>query len=243
MKKTLIIISTAFISLISLNASAQLKSYLGVFGGISTPTGEFKKADYGEIYHENNKAGYAKNGFTIGLDGAYYFHKNWAVAGTISYQDQGQLNSSDVQNLSAGYTEGFGVDQSAVTSSKRYKNLNVLVGPQYTFVFNKLYVDLRANAGIIKSFSTPEIDVVLTDDDKDYPFTQHSSTATAFAYGGSAGLRYSFSKCIGLALKENYINSPGIKIDNDNRNNSAGRLVTKQPISEFQTTLGLTFTL
>ncbi|WP_216351058.1 hypothetical protein, partial [Mucilaginibacter polytrichastri] len=158
-------------------------------------------------------------------------------------QDQGQLNSSDVQNLSAGYTDGFGVDQSAVTSNKRYKNLNVLVGPQYTFVFNKLYVDLRANAGIIKSFSTPEIDVVLTDDDKDYPFTQHSSTATAFAYGGSVGLRYSLTKCIGLALKENYITSDGIKIDNDNRNNTAGRFVTKQPISELQTTLGLTFTL
>lgn len=240
MKKLLILSSALLLTFISFKVKAQ-SSYLGVSAGFSSPVGNFAKSDYGEIYHENNKAGYAKTGLTVALDGAYYFTKNWAIAGMVSYQDQGQLNSRDVANLSAGYTEGFGVDQSAVTSTKRYQNLNVLVGPQYSFVFNKLTVDLRANAGIIKSFSTPEISIVLTDDDTDYPFTQHSSTATAFAYGGSAGLRYNLTKGLGLALRENFVSSPGISIPNDNRNNNAGRLDTKQPISVFQTTLGLTF--
>jgi hypothetical protein len=243
MKKSVIILSASLITLISLGAKAQLKSYIGLSGGISNPVGNFAQSDYGEIYHENNQAGYAKTGVTVALDGAFYFHKNWAIAGNVSYQDQGQLNSADVQNLSAGYTEGFGVDQSAVTSTKRYQNLNVLVGPQYSFVFSKLTLDLRAVAGVVKSFSTPEIDIVLTDDEKDYPFAQHSSTATAFAYGGSAGLRYSLTNRLGLALKENYVASSGITITNDNRNDNAGRLVTKQPIAEFQSLLGLTFQL
>jgi hypothetical protein len=244
MKKKLILLAAAFIALITFSAKAQVKSYIGISGGISTPIGDFAQSDYGTIYHENNKAGYAKTGATFALDGAFYIHQtNWAIAGIISYQDQGQLSAKDVQNLSSGYTDGFGVDQSAVTSTKRYQNLNILVGPQYSFIFSKLTLDLRAVAGVIKSFSTPEIDIVLTDDDKNYPFTQHSSTASAFAYGGSAGLRYSLGKCLGIALRENYVASSGITITNDNRNNNAGRLVTSQPISEFQTTLGLTFQL
>jgi hypothetical protein len=243
MKKIVILLSAVCIMLTTFKAKAQVStnSYWTVFGGVSVPTGQFAKSDYGEIYHENDKAGYAKAGLTAGLDGAWYFHKNWAIGATISYQDQGQLSSKNVQNLSAGYQDGFDVDQAAVTTKKRYQNLNVLVGPQYTFLFSKLAIDLRASAGLIKSFSTPEIDIVLTDADINYPFTQHSSTATAFAYGGSADLRYNLTKKLGLVLKENYVASSGLKIDNDNRNNNAGRLDTKQPISEFQTTLGLNF--
>lgn len=225
-------------------AKAQTQSYISVFGGVSIPVGQFAKHDYGTLHNENNKAGYAKTGPAFGLDGAWYFHKNWAIGATISYQDQGQLNQKDVQNLSAGYTDGFAVDESTVTATKRYRNLNVLAGPQYTFVFNKLSIDLRAEAGLIKSFSTPELKIVLEDpSDPAQTFYQRSSTASAFAYGGSAGLRYSLTKCLGLNLKGAYIGSEGFKIDNENRRINAGRLVTKQPVSIIQTTLGLTFQL
>jgi hypothetical protein len=242
MKKNLIILSAALLTLFAFSAQAQVKSYIGVFGGLSTPTGQFSNSDYGEIYHENNKAGYAKNGITFGIDGAYYIYKNLAIAGTVSYQDQGQLSAKDVQNLSAGFTDGFAVDNSTVTATKRYKNLNVLVGPQYSFVFSKFIVDVRAVAGLIKSFSTPETKVDL-EDDPTHTFYQRSSTASAFAYGAGLGLRYSLTSKFGLALRGNYINSDGIKIPNENRNINAGRLVTKQPISEIQTTLGLTMAL
>jgi len=243
MKKTLILLSAAFITLLTFNANAQqVKSYIGVFGGLSTPTGQFSKSDYGEIYHENNKAGYAKNGFTFGLDGAYYFYKNLGIAGTVSYQDQGGLSSKDVANLAAGYTDGFAVDNSTVTATKRYRNLNVLVGPQYSFVFSKLILDVRAVGGLIKSFSTPETKVDL-EDDPTHTFYQRSSTASAFAYGGGLGLRYNFTSKLGIALRGNYLNSDGIKITNENRNINAGRIVTKQPVSEIQTTLGLTVQL
>ncbi|QXU42530.1 outer membrane beta-barrel protein [Pedobacter sp. D749] len=225
------------------SASAQVKSYIGFFGGLSSPIDNFAKSEYGEIYKENNKAGYAKNGFTFGVDGAWYFYKNLALAGVISYQDQGRLSHKDVENLSAGYTDGFAVDNSTVTSNKRYRNLNVLVGPQYSFLLHpKLILDVRAVAGVIKSFSTPELKVDL-EDDPTHTFYQRSSTASTFAYGGGIGLRYSLTNKIGLALRGNYIGADGIKITNDNRNINAGRLVTKQPISEIQTTLGLSYNL
>jgi len=241
MKKYIILFAVAFISLVSFRAQAQQKSYWGVFGGVSIPTGQFSNSDYGEFLHENNKAGFAKTGYTFGVDGAWYFHKNWAIAGTISYQDQGQLNGKDVQTLAAGYQDAFGVDQGAVTSTKHYRSLNILVGPQYSFFFKKLALDLRANAGWLKSLSTPQIDVVVTDDDIDHAFAQQSSKASAFAYGGSIDLRYNLCKNFGLVLKENYVASTGLAITNDQRINNAGRLDTKQPVTVFQTTLGINF--
>lgn len=244
MKKIAILSFILLVTLSVFTAKAQVTntSYWNVFGGVSIPLGQFSNDQYGTFGHENNKAGFAKTGYTFGLDGAWYFKKsNWAIGATVSYQDQGQLNSKDVQQLAAGYQDAFGVDQGAATSHGRYKNLNVLVGPQYSFLFSKLAIDLRADAGIIKSFSTPEIDVVVTDDDIDHPFAQQSSKATAFAYGGSADLRYNFSKSLGLILKESFVASPGLDITNTQRVNNAGRLDTKQPIAIMQTTLGLNF--
>jgi len=246
MKKIIVLSIVFFAALSAFTAKAQVAhgNYWGIFGGVSVPTGEFGKAFYGDFLDNtiDNKAGFAKTGYTIGLDGVWYVHKtNWAIAATISYQDQGQLNANDAHTLAAGYQDAFGVDTGAASTSNRYQNLNILVGPQYSFFFSKFAVDLRANVGIVKSFSTPEMDIKITDADIPYQFSQLSSTAMGFAYGGSADLRYQLGKKISLVLKENYVASPGIDITNTNRVNSAGRLDTKQPISETQTTLCLAF--
>jgi hypothetical protein len=246
MKKYVIISTVILVTLSAFTAKAQIQkgSYWSIFGGVSVPTGEFGKAFYGDFLDGtiDNKAGFAKTGYTFGLDGAWYVRKsNWAIAATVSYQDQGQLSAKDAHTLAAGYQDAFGVDTGAATTSNRYRNLNILIGPQYSFFFNKFAVDLRANVGIVKSFSTPEMDIKITDADIPYEFAQLSSTATAFAYGGSVDLRYQLGKRLGLVLKENYVASPGIAVTNTNRVNYAGRLDTKQPVSEAQTTLGLTF--
>jgi hypothetical protein len=242
MKKLIIITAVLLVTFSAFTAKAQVSSYWDVTGGVSVPTGQFANSTYGQLYHENNKAGFAKTGSVIALDGAWYLNKsNWAIAGTISYQDQGQLSAKDAHTLAVGYQDAFQVDQGAVTSHGRYQNLNVLVGPQYSFLFGNFILDVRADAGIVKSFSTPELDIVVTDGGIPHPFAQLSSTASAFAYGGSADLRYKLTKKLGILLKENYVNSPGIAITNSDRVNNAGRLDTKQPISEFQTSLGLNF--
>jgi hypothetical protein len=247
MKKTIILSTILMVSLFTLKVKAQVtaSNYLTVFGGVSVPTGEFARAYYGDFLQGtiDNKAGFAKTGYTFGVDGAWYFHKNWAFAATVSFQDQGQLSATDAHTLAAGYQDSFGVDEGSATTSKRYQNLNVLVGPQYSFFFSKLAVDLRANIGLLKSFSTPQINVVVTDSDIPHPFAQNSSSASAFAYGGSADLRYNFNKKFGLVLKENYVGCSGIAITNTERVNNAGRLDSNQPINVVQTTLGLTFKL
>lgn len=240
MKKILIL--GALFTVISVSVQAQTRSYIGLFGGASIPTGQFSNKDYGTLYNENNKAGYAKTGPVFGLDGAYYFHKNIAIGGLISYQDQGQLSKADVENLSAGYTDAFAVGESTVTSSERYSNLTALLGPQYSFMFDKLTVDVRLEAGLIKSFKTPELKIVLEDpQDPAQTFYQRSSKSTAFAYGASAGLRYALGPHFDVGVKGNFVHSEGFEVKNENRRVTAGRLVTKQPVSYVQTTLGLNY--
>ncbi|MDF2431699.1 MAG: hypothetical protein JWP44_1330 [Mucilaginibacter sp.] len=245
MKKTLTILSAILISLISISFNAQAqddkpqaKSYITLQGGTSFPGGNFGKSGY-----NNNSSGFAKKGVTFGLDGAYYFYKNLGIGITASFQDQGQLNQNDAQSLSDGYTASFQRDQTSVTTMGRYHSYNLMAGPQYSFLIKKFTIDVRASAGVIKSISTPDITVVLDPANVSTLLTmeQKSSSASAFAYGGSAGVRYSLGGAWDIGLRANYINSSGISISNiGHPDNTTGRIVTKQPISELQTTLGIT---
>jgi hypothetical protein len=239
LKRIFTILAVAFITFISVDAKAQLKSYFGFFGGVSTPQSDFAQSNY-----DNNKAGFAKKGLNYGLDGAYYFYKNFAIGASATYQDNGELNFADVTNLAQGYTSSFTSDNSSVTATGRYQSVNILLGPQYSYAFGKFILDLRASAGIMKFYSTPntQISVVgATDQTKD--FFQRGASATVFAYGANAALRFKLSDNVFLTLHGAYINSQGPSIKTDDRTTTIGRLVTRQPITELQTTIGLSFGL
>jgi hypothetical protein len=246
MKKIFTLLTAALLMLIVFNARAQdsqndgdapakLKSYIGIFAGQSRPYGDFKNT-----YYSNPKAGFAKNGFVFGIDGAVYFYKHFAIGYTVSKQDQGNLTYDDDANISHGYTNDFGADGSTVTADKRYRSYNVLLGPQYTFVYHRLRFDLRASAGAIKNTATPSLAVAVTGvKAQTGTFTQESSKGTAFAYGGSADVRFDMGSGWDLLLKGNYINSKGPNITTTGRTSNLGRIVTKQPMTEGQIVFGL----
>lgn len=251
MKQTFTLFTAALFMLIAFNAKAQdnkisddasdddaaanPKSYISLSAGISKPFGDFKKIDYSNI-----KSGFAKKGIVYAIDGAKYFYKHLAVGYTVSYQDQGNLAFEDDQILSQGYTDDFKADGSTVTADKRYRSINALLGPQYTFVWHAFSFDLRASAGVIKSFATPEVIVEIDGvDAQPDAFTQHSSKAIAFAYGGSAAIRLNTGAGWGLFVKGNYINSAGPKLTTTGRTSTLGRTLTHQPITEGQLTFGL----
>jgi len=246
MKKIFTLLTAALMMLIVFNARAQdsqgdgdepakLKSYIGIFGGQSRPLSDFKSTNY-----SNTKAGFAKNGVVLGVDGAVYFYKHFAIGFTVSKQDQGNLTYNDDQILSQGYTDDFKADGSTVTADKRYRSYNVLLGPQYTFVYHRLRFDLRASAGAIKNTATPSIAVAITGvPAQTGTFTQQSSKGTAFAYGGSADVRFDMGSGWDLLLKGNYIKSDGPTISTTGRTSSLGRIVTKQPMTELQVVFGL----
>lgn len=246
MKQTFTLLTAAFFMLIAFNSRAQdadsdgdapakLKSYISIFGGQSRAYGDFKKTDY-----SNPKSGFAKNGLVLGIDGAVYFYKHFAIGYTISKQDQGNLTYDDDQKISQGYTDDFKADGSTVTADKRYRSYNILLGPQYTFVYHRFSFDLRASAGIIKNRATPSIAVAIDGvKAQTATFTQESSKGTAFAYGGSAALKFNMGAGWGLLLKGNYIDSKGPNITTTGRTSNQGRIVTKQPMTEGQLVFGL----
>jgi opacity protein-like surface antigen len=241
MKKNFTILSAILITLFSLNAKAQdedtqARSYMAIIGGFSKPLGNYASTNY-----SNNSAGFAQTGTTFGLDFGIYLHKNFGIGITLAYQDQNELTTNDVQNLANGYNASFGKDEASVTSVNRFTNINLMAGPQYAFLFKKFTLELRADAGVIKSISTPSLTIVFDySPDADQNFYQLNSGAISFAYGGSAGLRYSLSDSWDVGIKFNYIESSGLKIENSGNPGTIGRFQTNMPINLFQSTLGMT---
>lgn len=244
MKKNHILITTLLLCVSTvLLAQEKSNSYIGVTVGASSPMGDFAKADAGTYGNWNNTAGFAKTGITIAIEGAYYFAPRFGIAGTIYFADHGGFSKSDAQTLGDSYTDAFAVDESTVSTTGGYRSLNIMVGPQYTIpLSSKLDFDVRVLAGVVKSFSTPGMTVQL-EDNEDSKLIQKSSTGSAFGWQVGGGFRYSLTSKLGLMLKADYFNSDGVKIDNENRANSAGRLVTTQPMSWLNYSLGIAFKL
>lgn len=246
-KRILTVLIIAFFAFIATGAYSQtqtqtqppLTSYFGFFGGVSNPLGDFKKADY-----YNNKSGFAKKGLTYGVDGTWYFYKNLGLGGSITYQDNGELNQANANGLAAGYTNSYNADNSIVTATKRYQTVNILLGPQYTFAEGRFLLDLRASGGILKVFSTPETNIQASDGSTTIAnFYQRSASATVLAYSGTAALRYKLSDNVFLTLRGAYLYSSGPSITNQGRITNIGRIVTKQPFNTLNTTIGLNFGL
>ena len=242
-KKIFTTISIAFLAFVATNVHAQdenpVKSYFGFFGGVSNPMGDFKSTDY-----YNNKSGFAKRGLTYGLDGAFYFHKNWAIGASFSFQDQGELTPNDAQILANGYNTDFFKDNTEITGVDRYHNIFIMAGPQYSWLYHKFTIDVRLSAGVLKSYSTPTVAVAFDNStNTDLTLHQLSSTASSLAYGGTVGLRWNIGGAWDIGIKGNYIGTQGIKIDNSNNDGTIGRFVTKTPVTVLQTTFGFTLHL
>lgn len=236
MKKIFITLSVSLFILLSFNVNAQVKSYIGLYGGLSTPVSNFGSTDY-----YNNSAAFAHKGITYGVDGAVYLYKGLGIGATISFQDQGKLTSTDVSTLAQGYTNDFKADQASVTASNRYDNLNILIGPQYSFEYHRFIFDLRASAGVVKTFSNPVLQMIVYGvPEQTGDFYQRGVSSTVFGYGGNVGIRYKLGDNWTLGVKGIYVASNGSAVTTEGRTDNIGRTVTRLPISEFQTVIGLT---
>jgi hypothetical protein len=247
MKKTLTILSAVFITFISFTAKAQdtkepkdpgepvdyVKSYLDLFGGLSYPVGNFQQTVY-----SNNRAGFGRKGVTFGFEGVWYAYKNLGVALTFAFQDQGELDSLDVQKLADGYNTSYNKESTTVTTVGRYHSVELMIGPQYSFKYNKFILDLRAQAGILKSISSPSYTTYF--DNYSTTFNQLSSGSKVFAYSGGIGLRYTFADGFDVGIKGTYLGTNDLGVINQSAPGTVGRIVTGIPITVFQTTIGIT---
>ena len=243
MKKTLTLLS--IITLISFYAKAQddepkeyVKSYLALTTGFSNPMSDFANKTY-----ENYKSGFAKRGVVVGFETGIYMYKNLGLGATLSFQDQGEYTIPEVQVLANGYNKILKVNSTLVQAVGRYHSLNFLLGPQYSFQYKKFTLDLRADAGVIKSTSTPVVTIFVSNtSNSSTTITQLNSKSMVFAYGGAAALRWEFSDGWDIGLHFNYVKSDGLKIANTGDITAlqgTGRLVTKQPVAELQSSFAI----
>jgi opacity protein-like surface antigen len=197
--------------------------------------GNFTKADY-----ENDKSGFANSsGMNMGIEGAYFFHKNIGIGGMFSNTS---FYTKGKQALADGYKDAFDVDSTTVTDKGKYSTYNFLIGPYFSFPMKKFTFDVRVIGGLI-SAETPEFKVEL-EDQANATFYQNSSKANAFGFQAGAGVRYSIITNLCVKLNVDYFYSkPDFKITNENRQNNAGRLITeyKQPISGVLLNLGIAY--
>ena len=114
-----------------------------------------------------------------------------------------------------------------------------MVGPYYSLPFaGKWHLDIRVMAGVVNA-KLAGYEVFLEDGEGNQ-ISQKQSTATAFGYQAGLGLRYDIGKHFGLGINADYFGSkPDFKIANENRVNSAGRLLSgyNQAIAGVNTNL------
>jgi opacity protein-like surface antigen len=228
---------------ISLKGLAQKgPSFIGITGGLSIPTGNWAKANFVSSVSgfAGDPSGYAKKGGLGGVEGAYFFSKHVGIGALANYATY----KTNIKPLSDGYQDSFDVDQVTTTASG-YKIWNFLPGFYFDLpVWKRLSVTARALAGISHA-STPAISVDVEDGgNDDGTFEQKEASKTAFAFDLGAGLSYRIGHCFAVNLKADYFNTkPDFTIENSQRLNSAGRLITSydQPLSAVNVSLGVAY--
>ena len=238
------IAATLAVLFFSFSSMAQKgPSFIGVSGGISFPTGNWAKTNFisSTTNYLNDPSGFADKGGFGSIDGAWFFSRHFGIGALFSY---GTHKTKNLNTLSAGYQDSFDVDQ-VTTTANSYKTWSLMPGLYFDQrIWKKLSFTARALAGITHT-STPTISVDVEDGgNDDGTFEQKSASKTAFGFDGGIGLRYAVIKCLSINLRGDYFYSkPDFTIENTQRQNAAGRLVSdyNQALAGFNISLGAAF--
>jgi len=242
MKNKIFVCLTVFFSAAIIKTSAQdadsSKLFIGVHGSYAIPFGAITEH---EDYLDLN-SGFAKGGGAFMLDGGYFISKNIGIGAVLSMGSYGYNDPDTI--LSKGYVEAFAVGEVTMTVG-HYKTFNFLPALYYTVPMNKLNVDFRLMAGY-SGLTTPEIKVQL-EHNAEQPLIQKASSGGGLGFGAGAGMRYAFSKHVGLALRIDYLHSkPKVAITYTNLNNPTDKFRLMKEynvgIGSLNTSLGLAFT-
>lgn len=149
-------------------------SYLGVKFGYAQLTDEFDELDSGIS---------ARSGFTLAVDGAWFFSRNFGMGGEFGFQSFPiQVDQAIVDDLR---TEGFDIEFQPMGNSKN------VFGPQFQFNWNKSTLGGKIQAGWARIADTEVFLRPLVDDDpteEDDIVYANISPVTKFAW--STGLYY-----------------------------------------------------
>jgi len=221
----------------SMAKSMKEKGYIGITGGFSPVFGNFSKAEYSDP-----KSGFASSGMNIGLTGVYFIKHHFGIKGLISYNGYGYHGA---QSLADGYKEAFDLDSTTLYRKGNNRTFNILVGPYYSLpLSDRLHLDFSVLIG----YSNAQLagNELFLEDGVGNQFEQKPATASAFGYQAGAGLRYDLGRHFGIGIQADYFGAnPDFKVDNTNRKNEAGRLLTQyhEPIQSLNLNLTVIYRL
>lgn len=215
MKKKLSFWLIAAMSVFSATAQKNVitegrRSYLVINAGVAVPIMCYASKDV-----NNPDAGFAKPGFNFDLGYAYRFNNTAGITGSVFYTIN-RAGSGDVK---------------AVSTPGSFRVVGLMAGPVLTANFSgRLTGDIKFIAGIAKTF-TPELqygDETLL----------NRRNATAFTWGGTAGLRYDLNGHTFLNLQAGHIN---LKPQFKKKAGETGKSEQHIVLMNFDAGLGLKF--
>lgn len=213
------------------------KLRLGLTGGYTIVSGNFAKTNYSDA-----SSGFAANGLNVALTGNYKIKGNAGIKAIASYTAFGHRG---LQNLGAGFKDDFAVDSVTVYKKGSTYSLSLLIGPYYDIRLKPGWLlSLYATGGIVNTHLAG-YRVDLEDNDAS-SFSQQEASTSTIGINCGGEISYKLNKHLAIGVNAAYYYSkPDFTVDNVNRKNNAGRLITSynQPVSGLNTNLLLAYTL
>ncbi len=147
MRRIFLLICFSFLPFLIFSQVAKKKTdtastsriYLDASGGIAFPLGAFAKYDI-----ENSASGFATQGFLAEINLDWVNPNNFGLGFQYTFQ-RNPLKSSVKNDTMTGYEEALG--------SGSWNNHYVMAGLVYMRFIHKVYIEGRALAGVVISFS------------------------------------------------------------------------------------------
>jgi hypothetical protein len=159
----------------------------------------------------DKSTGLAQTGFSVDLHGAYYLHKNFAIAARAGYNTF-FLSHSALQKDQKDKYNRAGWELSDYTSEgSMYSGINALVGPRGAVQLGGIELYVQPLIGF-STFERSEFKYSTRETKKGAPdFDASSNTIntkvnSGLSYGASLGLRTGLSKKVGFLFDVNYLN-------------------------------------
>lgn len=172
---------------IATSAMCQIKQpriIAGMAFASAKPSGKFASTN---ILDE--KSGFAKNGFTIGVDGTIFLERNFGLCGSIRIGS----NATDVQQIANGFASVFG--GTFTVNASRWYHMNVYGGAHVTVPIGKFNMDLKIMPGFSDNIY-PEI----TAQSDQYVYYQYSEPTRSIAFCASTAVRYKIKESWTISL-------------------------------------------
>lgn len=185
-------------------------SYLGLSYNFLIPKGDFARTDFGTQFTSNpnkpNELGFAKSGFSVGLDGAFMLDSKIHIGIATSIRLQFNDFNTEAFALSYTYYNAFtGSFNKANSNVCTYKSSLYMTGLAFSLPLGaqqKVAFDTRLLGGVALLSLTNPLQVTY---DRSQPASiEYNTESASTCFGLETGFRFFFRPYLALGIKAGY---------------------------------------